>query len=262
MRPYLSITAARFRTLIQYRAAAIAGVATQVFWGLIRVMIFEAFYRSSSAPQPMTYPQVVTYIWLGQAMLLLTMLYAEPEITALIRSGGVAYELARPVDLYAAWYARCFSGVAARLLMRCLPILLLASFIGLLPPASPSAALLFLVSLSLALMLAASIVTLITISLLWTISGEGISRLAPAAIYFFSGMIIPLPLLPGWLQPALSALPFRGLIDVPFRIYLAHLSPRETAVALAQQVAWIVALIVVGRLLLARGKSRLVVQGG
>jgi hypothetical protein len=55
--------------LLQYRAAAVAGFGTQVFWGLMRIMIFEAFYRSSSADQPMTFPQVVTYVWLGQAML-------------------------------------------------------------------------------------------------------------------------------------------------------------------------------------------------
>ena len=30
----------------QNRAAALAGMFTQLFWGLIRIMIFEAFYRS------------------------------------------------------------------------------------------------------------------------------------------------------------------------------------------------------------------------
>lgn len=43
MTPYLAILSARFRTLLQYRAAAAAGFGTQLFWGLIRMMIFEAF---------------------------------------------------------------------------------------------------------------------------------------------------------------------------------------------------------------------------
>ncbi len=51
---YCAILSARFRMLLQYRAAAFAGFVTQLFWGLIRVMIFSAFYRSSNAPQPMT----------------------------------------------------------------------------------------------------------------------------------------------------------------------------------------------------------------
>ena len=69
MKAYWAVLSARFRTLLQYRAAALAGLGTQVFWGLIRVMIFGAFYRSTTAPQPMTYPEVVTYVWLGQAFI-------------------------------------------------------------------------------------------------------------------------------------------------------------------------------------------------
>ena len=51
MRGYLALTAARFRVLLQYRAAAMAGIVTQLFWGLIRMMIFLAFYGSSSRAQ-------------------------------------------------------------------------------------------------------------------------------------------------------------------------------------------------------------------
>ena len=50
---------------------AIAGFTTQIFFGLIFVMVFEAFFESSSLPQPMSQPDVITYIWLGQALLAL-----------------------------------------------------------------------------------------------------------------------------------------------------------------------------------------------
>ena len=261
--PYFSMLTGRFRTLLQYRTAALAGVGTQIFWGVVRVMIFAAFYRSSSAPQPMTREEVITYIWLGQAALLLVMFNAEPEIAGMIRSGAVAYELTRPLDLYWLWFARCFSARAAPLLMRAVPILLLSGiFMGLQPPASVALGLLFIISIFLALLLAYAIVLIITMSLLWTISGEGISRLAPAMIFFFSGIVIPLPLFPQWMQPFIAAMPFRGLIDTPFRIYLGHMKSIEAASALAQQVGWIIAFIVIGRLILSRGVRRLVVQGG
>ena len=68
MRPYLAVLSARIRMLLQYRAAALAGMSTQLFWGLIRVMIFEAFYRTATQAQPMTYAEVVNYVWLGQAL--------------------------------------------------------------------------------------------------------------------------------------------------------------------------------------------------
>jgi ABC-2 type transport system permease protein len=248
--------------MIQYRAAALAGIITQIFFGFVRVMIFDGFYSSSSVPQPMSYPQVVTYIWLSQAMLLLIMLYVDADVAGMIRDGTVAYELARPIDLYGAWYARAVSGQGARLLLRCVPILVLSSFLGLLAPVSLAAAALFVVSIVLALLLAGSIITLMTISLLWTISGEGVSRLGPPLIFFFSGIVIPLPLFPAWSQPIMNALPFRGLIDVPFRIYMGNLSLSQGLVALVQQATWICVFVLAGRWLLSRGLKRLVVQGG
>ena len=68
---YWAVLSAQFRALLQYRAAALAGLGTQVFWGLIRVMIFQAFFRSTTAEQPMEVGDVLTYVWLSQAFLAL-----------------------------------------------------------------------------------------------------------------------------------------------------------------------------------------------
>ena len=263
MKPYLASLSARFRTMLQDRTAALAGVVTQVFFGFVRVMIFQAFYQSSHAPQPMTSQQTTAYLWLGQAFLLLAMLGVDSEIAALIRSGNVAYELVRPVDLYNYWLARSFSSRAAPMALRALPILLIATLIGQLSlPASPLHALLFLISISIGLILSAVLFAIVTISLLWTISGEGAARIVPPLVFVLSGMIIPLPLFPQFLQPLIRALPFRGLIDVPFRIYLGQLSTHEIITGFIQQTVWIAIFIITGRTLLSRGLKRLVAQGG
>src|SRR5262245_2112397 len=184
MKAYLAILSSRFRTLLQYRAAALAGVGTQLFFGLVRMMIYDGFYRSSIGSQPMTREQAITYIWLGQGLLLLAMLDVDKDVAAMIRTGNIAYEMIRPIDLYALWFSRAVSGRAAPLLMRAIPIFVIAGlFLGLQAPASFVAGTTFVMSLIGALLLAASLVALLTISMLWTISGEGISRLAPAPIF-------------------------------------------------------------------------------
>ena len=99
LRAYWSTFRARGRVLLQYREAALAGVVTQLFWGGIRIMIFEAFYRSTSSAQPLSYQQTVTYLWLIQALLLLLPWHVDPEAAASIRTAAWL-ELARPVDLY------------------------------------------------------------------------------------------------------------------------------------------------------------------
>ena len=47
---YAAVASVRLRAILQYRAAALAAVATQVFWGLLRLMILDGFYRSDPGP--------------------------------------------------------------------------------------------------------------------------------------------------------------------------------------------------------------------
>ena len=109
---YWAVLSAQFRSLLQYRAAALAGLGTQVFWGLIRVMIFQAFFRSTTVEQPMELGDVLTYVWLGQAFLAL-LPWQDNALRSLIRTGGVGYELLRPVDLYG-FLVLSISGVSDR----------------------------------------------------------------------------------------------------------------------------------------------------
>jgi ABC-2 type transport system permease protein len=263
MKAYWAVISARFRALLQYRAAAVAGFATQLFWGLIRVMIFTAFYESSTAKQPMSAEEVVTYVWLGQAFFRLLPWDIEGDIRQMIRTGDVAYELLRPLDMYWLWYCRALAWRTAPTLLRALPLLVIAlPFLGMQGPASVASGGAFLVAMVGAVCLAAAITTLIGITLLWSISGEGISRLVSVAVLLLSGMMLPLPLFPGWAQGSISVLPFRGVVDLPFRLYMGNLPPEQVLGVLAHQVVWIAGLAVFGRWLLGRGVRRLAVQGG
>jgi len=269
--PYLAVLSARYRMLLQYRAAAAAGAATQFFWGFIRIMILLAFYRSSSAAQPMEFAEVVTYVWLGQAFLALLPWNHDVELERQIRDGGVAYELLRPLDLYGYWAMRTLARRVASASLRCVPIVVFAGFalpaIGatswrLAPPDGAAAAGLFALSMLVAIALGVTLTMLVHVSLLWTISGDGVARLMPALVTVFSGLVVPLPLFPDWSQPLLAVLPFRALADVPYRIYSGNLSAAEAWPAIVLGLAWTVALALLGRGLLARGQRVLVVQGG
>lgn len=263
MSAYWAVLGAKFRELLQYRAAAAAGFATQLFWGLIRVMIFAAFYRFARSAQPMTYPEVVTYVWLGQAIVRLQPWGLDPEIASMVRSGNVAYELLRPVDLHTMWFVRSVALRAAPTILRAVPMLIIAWLLpGMMPPASAACIVAWLASMLSALLLSAALTEVLTISTLWTISGEGIARLVPSVTIVFSGLIVPIPLLPAWMQTIANALPFRGLMDTPARLYMGHIPPAEAFGVIGNQLLWTAAFILAGRWLLARGLRRLVVQGG
>lgn len=271
MNPYVAIVATRFQMLLQYRAAALAGFATQLFWGAIKVMVFLAFFESTTRAQPMTLSEVLVYIWLGQALLALLPWNVDPEIADHVRSGAVAYELLRPLDLYGFWFARTLAFRAAPTLLRMVPMLAFAFFglplLGLgdwaLPaPAGTPAALLCVLSLGATLVLSTAITMVMHIALMWTISGEGFNRLMPGVVPLLSGLVVPLPMFPDWLQPLLFWQPFKGLADVPFRIYSGHIAADRAVLEILLQFGWCALIVGFGVFLLGRASRRLVVQGG
>jgi len=272
LRPYLAVVGARFRVLLQYRAAALAGLWTQVFFGLVLIMVYEAFYRSTSpAVQPIAFAQVVSYVWFGQALFAMLPWNADDEVRAMVRSGAVAYELCRPVDLYGLWFARAVAQRSTPTLLRAVPMVVVAALalplVGLgewrlAPPPSLACGAAAAVALLGALALSCAISTLNNVSLLWTLGGEGVVLLMTTVVSLLSGLLVPLPLMPSWAQPVLAWLPFAGLFDLPFRVYSGHTASGQLASVLARQAGWTLVLVVLGRWLLGRGLRRLVVQGG
>ena len=270
MKPYLAIFRARFRTMLQYRAAAVAGLLTQIFFGLVMIMIYEAFYRSTDRLQPMTFPQVVSYVWLGQALLALLPWNVDTEVKAMVRSGAVAYELCRPIDLYNLWFTRAMAWRIAPTILRAAPMAILAMFvlplIGLdewrLHPPTLAGGVAFAGATVCTLLLSCALTTLTNITLMWTVSADGTVVMLTALVTLFSGMIIPLPLFPDWAQPALMAMPFAGLVDLPYRVYVGNIAPSGIPAVIVRQLLWTAALVLFGRWLLARGLRRVVVQGG
>jgi len=270
IRPYQAVFRARFQLLLQYRAAALAGFATQCWWGAIKVMIFAAFLAGPVA-SPMTLRQTIDYVWLGQAFLMLLPWSADAELARMVRSGDIAYERLRPVDGYAYWYARAVARRTATPLLRATPMLLVTGLVlpalglgqwGLGAPAGVGALGLFVASMALVVALSSAFSTLLDVLVVMTLSERGVNILVAPLSIVFSGSLVPLPLLPQWMQPFMQYQPFAGLVDVPFRIYSGHLAGWPAVAALGRQAVWSVLLVALGRAVMRRAMSRLQTQGG
>jgi ABC-2 type transport system permease protein len=83
-----------------------------------------------------------------------------------------------------------------------------------------------------------------------------------APVTALSGSLLPLSLFPDWMQLALRAQPFAGLLDIPARIYFEQLSGTPAFAGLGLQLFWIIALVLIGRYWLARVLNALEMQGG
>ena len=268
---YWVVFATRFKTLLQYRAAAVAGVTTQIFWGSVKLMIFGAFYANAVTAPPMSFQEVVVYVWLGQVLLALLPWNIDGDFNEMFRSGSVAYELLRPLDLYVFWYARILAFRTAPTLLRMVPGLIFAMLIlpligleewQLHPPETFIAGFLFFCSMLVTLLLSCTLTIFITGIMFWTIESRGALSLTTGFVAILSGMVIPLPLFPEWLQPFLNWQPFRGLCDVPYRIYSGNIPPDMAIAEIGLQVCWVLVLLVLSYTMFRIARTKLVVQGG
>lgn len=263
MNGYLAILKIRMKAIFQYRAAAFAAVCTQLFWGIVTVMIYRAFYEGTVIVEPISVNQAITFIWLGQALLQIMPWSIDKEIEAQVKNGNVAYELIRPIHLYGLWFARSFALRAVPTLMRCFPIFVIGGgLFGLSAPVSWAAGLAFFLSVIFAFILSSAITTVVLISLFWTVSGEGIQRLLPHLTLLFSGMVVPLPLFPDWMQPFLNIQPFRGVMDIPCRLYTGVIPAADAFYYFGFQLAWAVTFVLLGQWLISKAMKRFVIQGG
>ena len=78
----------------------------------------------------------------------------------------------------------------------------------------------------------------------------------------FSGVIIPLPYFPDWMQTLLTLLPFSGLVDIPMKFYLGIIPAGEIYIFGLLQVFWISIFVLIGLQLFQMAARKVVVQGG
>lgn len=267
MTKYLALFRMRFANSLQYRAAAVAGMATQFAWGFMEILAFRAFYRANPVAFPMEFSQVVTYIWIQQAFLAIFMVwFYENEIFEAISSGAIAYELVRPVDLYNRWFAQSVANRLARALLRSLPILLVA-FIAPPPlrlalPDNGVQLMLFGLSFALGLGVVVAYTMIVYVTTFFTLSPVGIRIIAAMLADFLAGGILPLPFFPSGFRVVAELLPFAAMQNMPLRIYSGHIAGVEAFRGIGLQVFWLLALVVLGRLMMRRALQKVVVQGG
>ncbi len=267
MRKYLSFFKIRFINGLQYRAAAWAGISTQFAWGGMTILMFWAFYQNGQNEFPMTFPELSSYLWLQQSFLALFMAwYFDNEIFNAVSSGNVAYELCRPVSIYTMWFTKNMAVRSSRVVLRCMPILLIAALLpkpfNISLPVSLIAGLLFLVSMFLGFLVLVAFTMLIYISTFYTISPLGIRILATSVVDFLAGGIIPLPFFPESVKAIMYILPFASMQNTPFLIYNGYVKGSDILSSMLLQVGWLVGLVIVGRLMMTRALKNVVVQGG
>lgn len=267
MKKYRSLFHIRFVQGLQYRLAALAGLFTQFAWGFMSILLYRAFYRSNPAAFPMEFSQYASYVWLHESFFVLFAPHGlDRSVFEQITSGDIAYQLVQPIDLYNRWFFENLAGRISGVLLRCIPVLLLAVLLpapyGLSAPASGESLLLALWAAGMAVLLVVSLSILIYLLTMHTLSPSGPMALLYYVVGFLGGSFLPIPFMPAPIQQIIELLPFGLMENLPYRIYSGHIHGSELTRLLTLQAGWVLVMILLGRLWCRREQRRLVVQGG
>lgn len=235
----------------------------QILMMTIFVFFWRAVYANTATVGGLTASQTISYILFAQIFGSLVRSNFVLQMGGLVGQGMVAIEMLRPVDMQARYYTEMLTFTVVSFIRQCIPMSLVAWLLfGLQIPTDPTIWLTFVVSLLLGhAVLFCFEWTFATLAFVTT-ETWGLHVLREGIAAFFSGALIPLAMLPGWLKSIANLLPFGQSLYVPVALLTGMLPPGAAPRALLGQVLWLAGMLVVSRLTFSVAVRKVTVQGG
>ncbi|MYW66064.1 ABC transporter permease [Streptomyces sp. SID8379] len=267
LRLYAAVAASGVRRYATYRAATAAGIFTNTVFGMIIACAYVALWDERPHLGGYDQTQALTFVWVGQALFSVMMLGmpagVEVELMDRIRSGDIAVDLYRPVDLQCWWLSLDLGRALFQLVGRgVVPLAIGALVFPLALPTDPLRWLAFLVAVVLGCVVSFALRYLVALSSFWLMEGSGVTQMYGIVGTLFSGMLLPLNVFPGAIGDLARALPWSSLLQVPADVLMGTHPDRGLLGSYLFQAAWGAGLLGVGRLMQGAATRRVVVQGG
>ncbi|MCI2237148.1 ABC-2 family transporter protein [Paenibacillus sp. TRM 82003] len=261
---YPALAAAGFRRYSAYRAATAAGALANTVFGAVKAAVLTGtVVAAGGSVAGYGVAQAATFAWLSQALLAPVSVFADDRLARRVRTGDVAVDLARPVDPQLAAWADDLGRAAFQLLPRGLPPLLVGALTtGLVLPPEPAGYLLGCASLVLGVSVSFALRWAVNLTAFWLIDVRGVLLLYTVCATVLTGLAVPVAWFPPWLAALAAATPFPSVLQAPADVFTGVVTGAAALRVVAVQTAWLVVVLAAGRLLLAAGSRRLVVQGG
>jgi ABC-2 type transport system permease protein len=254
-----------FRRYATYRQATVAGAVTNTVFGFLRCYVLLAVAAGAGgAAAGYDREQLATFVWVGQGMLAVVLLWGWTDLADRIRTGEVATDLLRPVDPVGLYLSTDLGRAGHALLTRfVVPVLVGAIAFDLYTPARPGTWPLFAVSLVLAVVICFGCRYLVNATAYWLLDIRGVAMAWAVGSSVLTGLYFPLRFLPDWLAALLYlATPFPGIIQIPIDVLVERDPPPVQAGLVAVQACWAVAVLAACRAVQRRAERRMVIQGG
>ncbi len=263
MRLYWEVTRLALQRQLTYRAATLAGLVTNTFFGLLRASVLVALYGARTQVAGISLQDAITFTALVQGIIAYLLIFGWYDLMDSIYSGEVATDLLKPLGYFRFWLAQDLGRAMVAFWLRGVTLVLIYAVVlritiphGLVQWSALT------ISLLLSWYVSFGWRFLINLSAFWTPDARGIGRFAFGLIWAFSGFFMPLRYFPAWFQSFCAFTPFPSMLNTTIEIYLGLLTGSALWQALVTQFAWALVLTLLCQLILRAGMRSLVLQGG
>jgi ABC-2 type transport system permease protein len=259
---YAAIAAMIPKIYLAYKLWFWVEFLAQIMAMVIFVYFWRAVYAETTLIAGLTLQQTLNYILLAQVLLPILQNALIFQLGYLIREGQVGVELLRPLDFQLRHYVENLAAMLVSLLLK-LPLLVIAwAFLGLQLPGSPLVWGAFFLSLLLGHAVLFFFDYIFSCLAFYSTEVWGLAILREGVATFFSGALIPLVMMPGWLQSIAHALPFAQVIYVPVALLSGIIPLSAAPQTWLVQIAWLLGLGVLSRVVFNAAVKKVTVQGG
>ncbi len=259
-----AIAASGYRRFWTYRQATVAALVTNTMFGFLRCYVLLAMAAITPVVAGYTGPQLVAYVWAGQGLLGVVMLWGYADLAERIRSGDVVTDLLRPIHPVLNYLAADLGRAAHAMIFRFIPPLATGYlFFDMYVPQDLGTYPLFLVSVLLAVIVCFCCRYLVNASAYWLLDHRGVTM----AWLFFSGLLgglyFPVRFLPEWLAALIwFGTPGPSMLQAPMDI-LVERDPFGVRLGIVGvQLYWAVLMLWICVVVQRRAERKLVIQGG
>jgi ABC-2 type transport system permease protein len=260
---YLALARLQMRVVLAYRAGVVSGLLIALLRILLLDIVWTAIYSAQGSVEGPALGELITFLTLAQLQLLILQPSLVTYLQRRIHEGQIGFDLVRPVPFLGQLLAQQAGATLGLLpfVVAALPFALLVG--GLAPPASPTAAVVWAISLVLAWLIATLLGLLMGLIAFWTVETLGVQVIYNFATQFLGGALAPLAFFPPALRSIADWLPFRAIASVPIELYTGARSDAPgIAQALGLQLIWIGVLGLVALLTWWRAKRAITVYRG
>jgi ABC-2 type transport system permease protein len=263
LRPYLSLARTALTNSFGYRSTLLLYAVSKIVLALALFYLWQAILAAGIDSRGYALADLKVYLLLGLFTNTILSYTAESRISRKVMDGSIAMDLLKPLDFQATCLAETVGlGLFEGLLSGLFVLAVALSFGGVPLPTEPCTWALVGLSVLLGLLVKFAIVYLTGLLCFWTQSSLGISWMRQAIVNLFSGAVVPLAFFPPWLAWLAGVLPFQAIVHIPAQLYLERATGPAALGLLGMQLAWLLVLIVAGRLLWRRAIRQITIDGG